>query len=67
VTDLERKTAAAWDHIRQSGSAFIAQHDGLKAGFLALKKQGKITIFGRGYARLVGKYLEAFLAGEEVK
>jgi hypothetical protein len=26
MTDLERKTAAAWDHIRQSGSAFLSQH-----------------------------------------
>ena len=67
MTDLERKTAAAWDHIRQSGSAFLAQHDGLKAGFRALKKQGKVTIYGRGYVRLAGEYLDAFLAGEEVK
>lgn len=67
MTDLERKTAAAWDHIRQAGSTFIAPNDGLKAGYKALKKAGKITIYGRGYARLAGDYLAKFLAGEPVE
>ncbi len=66
MTDLEHKTACAWTHIRQCGSTFIAPNDGLKAGYKALKKAGKITIYGRGYARLAGKYLAAFHAGEEV-
>lgn len=67
MTDLEHKTAAAWDHIRRCGSTFIGPNDGLRAGYKALKKAGKITIYGRGYARLAGPYLAAFLAGDPVE
>jgi len=66
VSDLEFKTAAAWSHIRQCGATFIAPNDGLKAGYRALKRAGKITIYGRGYARLTGEYLKRFHAGEDV-
>ena len=65
MTAIEYKTACAWDHIRQCGSTTVLRNDGLRAGYIVLKKQGKITLTGN-VARLAGDYLRAFNAGEEV-
>lgn len=54
MTDTERKTAAAWAHIRQCGSTVVERTDSLRAGYLALKKAGKITFVGK-LARLTGE------------
>lgn len=59
------KAACAWDHIKQCGSTIVKRSDGNYAGYVLLKKQGKITFAG-GIARLAGEALRRFNAGEEI-
>lgn len=65
MTERERKTAYAWDHIKQAGSAFAKRGDALLPGYRELKKMGAVTING-SHIRLAGDYRRAFLAGEDL-
>lgn len=65
MTERERKTAYAWDHIKQAGSAFAKRGDALLPGYRELKKMGAVTISG-AHVQLAGNYRRAFLAGEDL-
>lgn len=65
MTELERRTATAWAHIRQCGATVTKRGDALLPAYRALRKTGKVTIEG-SIVRLAGEYRRAFLAGEDV-
>lgn len=65
MTERERKTAYAWDHIKQAGSALAKRGDSLLPGYRELKKMGVVTINGT-HVRLTGDYRRAFLVGEDL-
>jgi len=65
MNERERKTAYAWDHIRQAGSTLAKRGYSLLAGYRELKKMGIVTIDG-SLVQLTGVYRRAFLSGEDL-
>lgn len=65
MKERERKTAYAWNHIRQVGSTLAKRGDSLLPGYRELKKMGIVMIDG-ALVQLTGTYRRAFLAGEDL-
>jgi len=65
MTELERKAAHAWDHIRQAGSTIVKRGDWDLPGYRELKKRGLVTIDGN-HVLLAGALRRAFLAGDDL-